>query len=273
MTYQELIAALESVRLGSLTLLSLISVILLFLICLLVIKLVMTMVRKLLERSKADNAIKGFLAKAVNVVLWAIAIIIIADGLGIDTASLVAVVGVAGLALSLSLQGVLGNIFSGMTILAARPFSAGDFVDMDGVSGTIVNVGLFYTTLNTVDNKTIHVPNSQVTGSLITNCTEQDCRRVDLSFGVSYEARAEDVKAALIDAAMRDGRVLSKPAEPFAGILSYKDSTVEYALRAWVNSDDYWDAYFALNEAVAKAFREKSISMSYPHVNVHMDKL
>lgn len=270
MSLKEIGEKLDSLRINDLSLLSVVSAIGLYLLCLIAIKIAMAAVRRVLKRSSVDEAVKGFIAKVVRAALWAVAIIMIASQLGVDTASLVALVSLAGLALSLSLQGVLGNIFSGMTILGARPFTAGDFVELAEVSGFVKKVGLFYTTLTMADNKTVHIPNGQVTSSLITNFTEQGSRRVDLSFGIEYEAEADNVKAALLKAASGDDRILSDPA-PFAGILSYNDSTVEYVLRVWVKTEDYWDVYFYLNEAAAKALAERGVSMSYPHMRVHME--
>ena len=272
MGFEKIKESLESLSIGSLSLLSIISVVLLFLICVIVIRILMKVVKKLLDRTHLDQAIKSFVNSGAKALLWIVAIIIIAGKLGVDTASLVAMLGVAGLALSLSIQGVLSNLFSGFTILSTRPFSADDYVELDGTAGTVKNVGLFYTTLSTVDNKMIHIPNGQVPGTKIINFTEQDKRRLDLSFTVSYDAGAEDVKKALLEAANADPRVISDPAAPFAGLLAYKDSNIEYVLRAWVSSADYWDVYFALNENVRKYLDKYGIAMSYPHMNVHLSK-
>lgn len=269
MSFEKIKESLESISLGSLTLLSIISVILLFLVCVIVIKILMSVAKKLLEKTRLEPAIKGFVFSGIKAALWVVAIIIIAGKLGVNTASLVALLGVAGLALSLSIQGVLSNLFSGFTILTTKPFASGDYVELDGTSGTIKNVGLFYTTLSTVDNKTIHVPNSQVAASKIINYTEQNERRVDLNFCVSYDAAADEVKKALLEAAGDDPRIIKDPA-PFAGLIEYKESSVEYVLRAWVKSEDYWDVYFSLNENVRAFFGRYGIEMSYPHMNVHI---
>ena len=178
MSLKEISEKLDSLRINDLSLLSIISVRVLYLLCLIAIKVIMAAVRRVLKRSSVDEAVKGFIAKAVRAALWVVAIIMIASQLGVDTASLVALVSLAGLALSLSLQGVLGNIFSGITILGARPFTSGDFVELAEVSGFVKKVGLFYTTLTMADNRTVHIPNGQVTSSLITNFTEQGRRRV-----------------------------------------------------------------------------------------------
>jgi len=271
-TVEEVTKTLKDIKLGSLDLHTLISAALLFLVCFLTVKILMAAVKRILGRSKLDAAAKGYIIKAVNFSLWVLVIIMVASTLGVDTASLVAVVSLAGLALSLSLQSILGNIFSGITILGSRPFAAGDYVELAGVVGTVRNVGLFYTTLTMIDNKTVHIPNSQVTDSLITNYTEQGTRRLDLSFGIEYEAGPEEVKAALLEAANSDERVLSEPVPPFAGIQEYKDSTVEYILQVWVSSADYLAVKFYLNEAVAESLAKRGVSMSYPHMRVHIEE-
>lgn len=271
-TVEEVTNNLKDIKLGSLDLHTLISAVLLFLACFLTVKILMAAVKRILGRSRLDAAAKGYIIKAVNFSLWVLALIMVASKLGVDTASLVAVVSLAGLALSLSLQSILGNIFSGITILGSRPFAAGDYVELAGVVGTVQNVGLFYTTLTMIDNKTVHIPNSQVTDSMITNYTEQGTRRLDLSFGIEYEASPGEVKAALLDAAGSDERVLSEPAPPFAGIQEYKDSTVEYVLQVWVSSTDYLAVKFYLNEAVAENLAKHGVSMSYPHMRVHIEE-
>lgn len=270
MSFENIKESLEALSIGKLSLLSIISVVLLFLTCFIVIKILMAVLKKLMGRTRLDPAIKSFVQSGIKALLWIVAIIIIAGKLGVETASLVAILGVAGLALSLSIQGVLSNLFSGFTILGTRPFAAGDYVELDGTGGTVNKVGLFYTTLSTIDNKMVHIPNSQVTDAKIVNYNEQENRRVDLSFCVSYDAVAADVKKALLEAAGDDRRIISEPAAPFTGLMSYKDSSVEYILRVWVKSKDYWDVYFRLNESVREYLEKYGIEMSYPHMNIHM---
>lgn len=263
---------LSSISIGPVSLFEILSVILVFLVCLIAIKILMAIITKLLANSRLEPAVRGFLRSGCKGLLWVIAIIIVAGSMGIETASLVALLSVAGLALSLSVQGVMTNLFSGITILTNKPFVAGDYVDLDGASGVVMEVGLFYTTVTTVDNKIVYIPNGQVAAAKIVNYTRQDKRRVDLTFTASYNDSTESVKEALLAAARSDRRVLDEPAAPFAGLLSYKDSSIEYVLRVWTSSDDYWDVYFSLNEKVRESFKEKGIEMTYNHLNVHLDK-
>ncbi len=247
-----------------------ISAILVFLICLIAIKLVMKAVEKLLSRSKKlDSVLQGFLKTVVRIALWALAIVIIAGSLGIPTASLVAVISIAGLALSLSVQNILANLFSGITLLITKPFAAGDLVDVGASTGIVKSVGLFYTVLDTLDNRVISIPNSDVTGAAVVNYSRNPLRRVDMTFTASYDDATEDVRAAILDAAQADERIMADPA-PFIVIGQYKDSSVEYIVRLWCKNADYWDVYFGMNERVRECFVKRGVHMTYNHVNVHM---
>ena len=236
-------------------------------VCIIAIKIVTNIVNKLLNRSlKLDNTLRHYISSAVHTVL---SVIIVAKSLGIDTASLVALVGVAGLALSLSVQNVMSNLFSGITLLITKPFTTGDVVEVAGKLGTVKAVGLFYTQLDTLDNIAVSIPNSDVTGAHINNYSREPLRRVDRTFTASYECPTEDVKAAIFDAISKDERILTDPA-PFVRLLEYKGSTVEYVVRVWCRNADYWDVYFGLNENVRESFAAKGVKFSYEHVNVHI---
>ena len=246
------------------------SAIIVFLICLIAIKVITRVIEKLLERcGKLDGTLKGFVKTALKIALWALAIVIVAGALGIPTASLVAVISIAGLALSLSVQNILANLFSGITLLLTRPFGQGDLVDIGANNGTIKSVGLFYTVIDTLDNRCVSIPNSDVTAASVVNYSREPLRRVDLTFSASYDSSTEDVRAAILEAAQADEKILTDPA-PFIVIGQYKDSTVEYIVRVWCDNADYWDVYFGMNERVRESFARHNIAMSYPHVNVHM---
>ena len=260
--------SMNELSIGKISLLSVLSAIAVFLVCLIVITIVLRIVDHIQKKSKLDNTLKSFIRSGIKTGLWIIAIIIIADKLGIQT-SIVALVGVVGLALSLSIQGLLSNLFSGLTTLTTKPFVSGDYVELDGVSGSVSEVGLFYTIMTTVDNKTIYIPNSQVAGAKIINYSRQRNRRVDLTFSIDYEISTETVKSALMDAVNADKRILESPA-PFVGLLSYKESSIEYVLRAWTKQEDFWDVHFSLNEGIRELFNERGINMTYNHLNVHI---
>lgn len=243
-----------------------------FIICLIAIKILSAITSKLLDNSKKlDGALKGFLKTAIKIALWALAIVIIAGSLGIDTASLVAVISIAGLALSLAVQNVMANLFAGITLLITRPFLAGDYVDIGSNSGLVKSVGLFYTVIETLDNRVISIPNNDVIAAAVVNYATNELRRVDLNFTASYDASTSDVKAAIMKAVNSCDKALTDPA-PFVALSKYNDSNIEYVTRVWVKNADYWDVYFYLNEKVRETFAEAGVKMTYPHVNVHLDK-
>ena len=265
----EITNTLEELKLGSISLMSVVNFLLLVLVCFIVIKILMTILGHLLKRSTIELVMQGFIRSVAKVVLWILAFIVIAGRLGIETSSFVAILSVAGLALSLSIQSVLSNLFSGFTIMRTKPFSAGDYVMIDTAEGYISEVGLFYTKLKTLDNKLVYIPNSTITKDNIINYTSEKLRRVDLFFSTAYEDDTKTVRKALLEAMTDDSRVLEDPA-PFVGLQEYEDSEIKYVMRAWVNSEDYWPVHYALNESVRDKFDKYGLSMSYPHVNVHM---
>lgn len=241
-------------------------------VCLIAIKLLMKLVDKALSTStKIEGTLKGFVRSAVNILLWIIAVIVVANALGINTSSLVALVSVVGLALSLSVQNILTNLFAGLTLLVTKPFTAGDFVEAAGKSGVVNTVGLFYTQLHTLDNVAISIPNGDVTSSSITNYSREPVRRVDRIFSVSYDAPTETVKAALLEAIGRDERILADPA-PFVRLMAYQGSSIDYVVRVWCNNADYWNVSFDLNENVRETFAAHGVEFTYDHLNVHIEK-
>ena len=241
-----------------------------FVVCLIVLNLVMKVLDRVLAKAnKLDGTLKGFIRSAVKILLWILLAIIVASALGIPTSSMVAVISIAGLALSLSVQNILANLFSGLTLLITKPFKAGDYVEVAGKAGLVKTVGLFYTQLNTLDNVAVSIPNGDITGSSVNNYSSEPLRRVDLNFNASYDSGTEEVKQAILAAIEKDERILKDPA-PFVRLLAYKESTVEYVTRVWCKGADYWDVYFTLNENVRESFAENGVKLSYPRVNVHM---
>ena len=241
-----------------------------FIVCLVVMRIALVLSGKVLSQfSKLDDALHGFIRSAIRIVLWVITALIVADILGIPTTSLVAMFSVVGLALSLSVQNIMANLFSGMTLLMTRPFAVGDWVELSAQAGTVKSIGLFYTVIATGDNKTVSLPNSSVTASTVVNYHGESQRRVDMIFSASYDDETEKVKAALLEAVFADNRILSEPA-PFVALKEYKASCIDYVLRVWCENKDYWDVYFALNESVRESFKRNGVTMTYEHINVHM---
>ncbi|MBR3474029.1 MAG: mechanosensitive ion channel [Oscillospiraceae bacterium] len=261
---------ISAFKIGEISVSSLLSAILTLVICFIIIKIVTAGINKALGKSKKlDATLRGFVTSAIKAVLWVIALIIVANALGINTSSLVALVSVVGLALSLSVQNILSNLFSGLTLLITKPFAAGDFVEVGGKTGLVKTVGLFYTQLDTLDNVAVSIPNSDVTAAAVNNYSREELRRVDRTFTTSYECTTDEVKAAIADAISKDERILQDPA-PFVRLIDYKGSTVEYVVRVWCKSADYWTVYFNLNENVRESFAKHGVKFSYEHVNVHI---
>lgn len=255
-----------SLGFGGFTLGSLLSAIVAFIICYIAIRIANTIVQKLLAKAtKLDGTICGFICTVVKVLLWVLAIIIVADMLGISTASLVALMSVVTLALSLSVQNIMSNLFSGVTLLITKPFVQGDFVDISGKSGTIKSVGLFYTVVDTVDNVVVSIPNSDVTSSAINNYSTEPLRRVDFKFCASYDSPTATVKKAITDAINADDKILKDP-EPFIKLSGYNASDIEYTVRVWCESANYWDVYFNMYEKIRETFATNGVEFAYPHV-------
>ena len=262
--------SLKDVYIGTMPLSTLFGALITFLVCLVVISIILKIAGRALNNAKKmGRTMKNFLLSAVKIALWVIAVIIIAGELGIPTASLVALLSVAGLALSLSVQGLLGNLFSGLTLLMTHPFAEGNFVEVAGKTGVVKSIGMLYTTISTLDNVVISIPNSDVVGSAINNYSADPLRRVDMLFCAAYSEPTEKVKNAIMEVVRADSRILEDPA-PFVALNEYKDSVVEYVVRVWVKNADYWDVHFALNEKVRESFARNGVAMSYAHVNVHL---
>lgn len=237
---------------------------------LVVVRLVMKALTHALERSGIDKTLHKFLLTIARLLLYFIVFMTVAGALGIQITSFVAVLSVAGLAISLSLQGVLGNLSSGIMLLSVKPFRVGDYVEVGGLSGTVAEIGFIYTKIMTADNRIIYIPNTQVSGAQITNYTQENRRRVDLVFKAGYDSSPEEVKAALLEALAQFPAVLADPA-PFVRVSGYGDS-VEYAVRVWCATENYWGLYHDVIETVPAAYARHGVSMSYPHYNLHIAK-
>lgn len=258
-------------KFAALDLMGVVKIVVLAIVLIIVIRLLNSFARKFVAKSKIDKSLHGFLLATVKIILYFLGIMVLAGSLNIDVTSLIAIFSVAGLALSLALQGVLGNVASGVVILTTKPMHVGDYVAIGGNEGTVESIGMTYTTLSTVDNRLVYIPNSTVTGSTVMNYTVSGKRRVDLSVTASYDCKLEDVKAALVAAANSVETIL-KDEEIFARVTAYNDSNITYQVRGWCKTDDYWTAYFDLMEAVKTAYDQSGVTMTFPHINVHLDK-
>lgn len=242
--------------------------IILIVIGILAVKLIMKVLKLALGKTKLDGQLTKLVLGIFKPVLYLLLGLIVAARLGIDVTSVVALASVLTLAVSLTLQNALANIFGGFTLLYTKPFTANDYVEIAGQSGTVKEVGLAYTKLATPDNKLISLPNSAVVAAEIVNYTSTGTRRLDIAVTASYDADPRLVLDTLL--AMADQPEVLKDPEPFAGVTNYGDHAIEYVLRVWVPADDYWTVNFRLMNAMKAVFDAKGIEMTYPHLNVHM---
>ena len=234
-------------------------------------RLVSTRVGSAVEKSNDDVTLDKFVASLTYVALMAFIIIAAMGQLGIETASLVAILAAAGLAIGLALQGSLANFASGVMLIIFRPLKVGDFVEAGGATGTVREIGIFTSILSSPDNKKIYVPNANLTGANIINYSAFGTRRIDLVAGVSYGDSLDLVKATLEQILAEDDRILTDPA-PTIAVLELADSSVNFAVRPWVKEEDYWDVRFDTQEKIKQRFDEKGISIPFPQQDVHLIK-
>ncbi len=259
----------ESVNLHSLSLEKAAWTVGLLLAGVVVIKILMKLVDRALDRAKNLASVRSYIRSAVRVLLWFLLILMAADALSIPVTSIIALLSVAGLAVSLALQNTLSNLAGGIMVLVSKPFVPGDYIETDGVSGTVAECGLAYTKLHTFDNKAVSIPNSQIAAAKIINYSSLGRRRLDLNFSASYDAPTQTVKAALREVVDSLPKILPDPA-PEVHLLEYQSSSIQYTVRVWVRCEDYWELYFAIQEGVREAFSQNGVEMTYDHLNVHM---
>ena len=238
-------------------------------VCLIVIKLLLGLLDRAAARTHMEPQIKRLIRGLVKGLLIFLTIIVAMGCMNIPVTSLVALLSVAGLAFSLALQGFLSNVAGGLQIVASKPYRVGDYIEVGSCAGTVAEIGLFYTKLNTSDNKLIQLPNSSIISSNIINYTAEGKRRVDLTVTVSYDAPPERVKAAMARMIGEHPLTLATP-EPMIHVKAYQESSIEYIVRAWCATDDYWTVYYDLLDRMKPAFDKFDVEMSYPHLNVHM---
>ena len=218
---------------------------------------------------KIEPTLKGFLQNLVKLLLYIIVILTAANVMGVPLTSFVTLLASAGVAISLATQGALSNFVGGMTILLLKPFRAGDYVKIGDTEGTVQSIGVFYTELATPDNKHISLPNSNLTNTAIVNFSREGTRRLDISFGVSYDADMDHVISTLKEAVQETNGILPDPA-PIIKLTECGDSSLTFMLRVWCKSSDYWDVNWNLLENGKRALDRAGIEIPYPQVDVHM---
>ena len=246
------------------------SAVIILVLGILAIRIVMTILKRTLLKSNLEKAAHTLILSLARTVLYVLLGLMTASAAGIDVTGIVALASVLTLAVSLALQNMLGNVIGGFTILYTKPFHSGDFVEIAGQSGVVKEINMTYTMLTTGDNKQVSIPNSAVVAAQIVNYSAEGTRRVDVAVSASYEAPTQKVIDALVLAGTVDNALLD-PA-PFAAVSSYGDSAISYVLRVWVKTEAYWDVYFQLNQRIKDIFDQQGIEMTYPHLNVHLDK-
>lgn len=235
-----------------------------------VIRLGLRLVRGLLEKSKLEKAAHSLILSVLKAVAYVLLALMVASRMGVDVSGVIALASVLTLAVSLAVENALANVFGGFTLLYTQPFRSGDFVEIAGQSGTVEEIGLAYTKLTTPDNKMISIPNSAVTAAQIVNYSATGTRRIDFVVSASYDSPMARVLEALRQAAQVEG-VLAEPA-PMAAVQGYDESTIRYVMQVWVSKEQYWDVNFTINRRIKECFDENGVEMSYPHLNVHVDK-
>ena len=236
-----------------------------------VVKWVIRLLESVMKRAKIDGILIKFFASVLNAVLLLFVFIAALDRLGVDTTSLVALLGAAGLAVGLALQGSLQNFAAGVMMIVFRPFTEGDFIEAGGVTGTVKSISIFNTIMTTGDNRQIIVPNGQIYDDAITNYSACATRRIDLVFGIGYDDDMLKAKNIMVDILTNHESVLADPA-PKVVVAELADSSVNFNVRPWVNREDYWTVRPELIEQIKLAFDANGISIPYPQMDVHLDK-
>jgi small conductance mechanosensitive channel len=228
-------------------------------------------VAKVMRHKGMDDAIISFISSLLYGMLFFIVIVAAVSHLGFNTSSLVAIVGAAGLAIGLALQGSLSNFASGVLLIVFKPFKSGDFIEVSGVAGIVENILIFSTQLRTGDNKTVIIPNGSITSGTITNYSTKPTRRIDLIIGVSYDADLAKTKALLLEITHADERVLKDP-DVTVGVSELADNSVNFVVRPWVKSSDYWPTYFDLLQKIKVELDKAGIEIPYPQLSIHVNK-
>lgn len=247
---------------------NLLMAILIFIIGKWLTKRIAASIGKILTKRKLDQTVVDFFENFARYLLLAMVIIAALGQLGVQTAQIIAVVGAAGLAIGLALQGSLSNFAAGVLIVTFRPFKSGDYVEVGGVAGSVASIQIFSTVLTTPDNKMVVVPNGTVISSPITNYSRHATRRIDLIIGVSYQADLQKTKDVLNRVVNADGRVLQDPV-PMIGVHALADSSVNFVVRPWVKTEDYWPVYFDLMQTIKEELDAEGIEIPFPQMDVH----
>lgn len=232
------------------------------------IKFINKLVARVLERRNVEQTVQSFLKSFINITLVTLLIIMVVGTLGVNTTSLAALLASAGLAVGMALSGNLQNLAGGIILLFLKPFKVGDFIEVQGVSGTVKAIHIFHTILTTTDNKELYVPNGALSSGNIMNYSKNDLRRVDFTVSVEYGTDVEQVKQVTLALLQADNRIMQDPA-PFIAVSALADSSVNFALRVWVKASDYWNVFFDTNERIYAEYNKAGIKFPFPQLQIH----
>ncbi|MEA1898283.1 MAG: mechanosensitive ion channel [Bacteroidota bacterium] len=236
-----------------------------------IIKIINRSISSLMDKKDLDASLKPFLRSLISVLLKALLVISVMGMVGIQMTSFIAILGAAGLAVGMALSGTLQNFAGGVMILVFKPFKVGDYINAQGHSGSVKEIQIFNTILKTPDNQTIIIPNGGLSTGSMTNYSTEPTRRVDWTIGIAYGDNSDKAKEVIGRLIQADSRIMKDP-EPFIAISELADSSVNFAVRAWVKSEDYWAVFFQMNEQVYKTFEKEGLSIPFPQMDVHVQK-
>lgn len=266
----ENLSELLTLSLGGYSLSRILSALLTLLICLGIVRLLIKLLTRLVSRAdKLTDRLQHFILAGIKALLYLLTAIITAEALGVNTTSLTAIMSVLTLGITLAAEDILGNVAGGLVILSSRPFSLGDVIEVNGTTGTVREISLNHTRLETADGQIVLEPNRELSSSKIINYTVLGRRRIVRNVNVSYDMPTGRVRAACLEAVQSLPAALKEPA-PAVYLVNYGASAIEYSVRCWTKTDDYWDAYYALAEALRTSFAKNGIAMTYEHLNVHL---
>ncbi len=251
---------------------TLVKALLVFIVGRFLISLINKLVQRVLLKRNIDPSIKTFVGSLIHIVLMILLIVSVVGALGVQTASFAALLASAGVAIGMALSGNLSNFAGGLIILIFKPYKVGDFIEAQNLSGTVREIQIFHTVLTTTDNKVIYIPNGSLSGSAVINYSYQQVRRIDWTFGVEYGTDYAKVKGVLEEILAKDERILQEPAAPFIAMSQLADSSVNYVVRVWVNSPDYWNVYYDITRIVYERFNAEGIGFPFPQLTIHQAK-
>lgn len=251
---------------------TLIKALLVFIVGRFLISMINKLVQRVLLKRNIDPSIKTFVGSLIHIILMILLIVSVVGTLGVQTASFAALLASAGVAIGMALSGNLSNFAGGLIILIFKPYKVGDFIEAQNLSGTVREIQIFHTVLTTTDNKVIYIPNGSLSSSAVINYSYQQVRRIDWTFGVEYGTDYAKVKGVLEEILAKDERILQEPAAPFIAMSQLADSSVNYVVRVWVNSPDYWNVYYDITRIVYERFNAEGIGFPFPQLTIHQAK-